>query len=182
MGMTRDDWIESAVQMLVRQGVDGVRVEVLARKLGVTKGSFYWHFEDRDALLEAMIGAWEEETRQLLADANEGPPGLGRLRSLLETISRSFGRLPDAAIYSWALRDPAVSKRGAAVDRHRIDFMLQAAVDAGISRVKAERISSFGYLSYCGWVMREGVSPDNTPDFKVFAKWLMELFEDALPE
>ena len=53
---------------LLHRGADGVRVEVLARELGVTKGSFYWHFRDRADLLEALLVEWEEETG-LLTDA-----------------------------------------------------------------------------------------------------------------
>ncbi len=181
MKLTRDDWIEAAMQMLARQGIDGVRVEVLARRLGVTKGSFYWHFEDRDKLLEAMIAAWEEETDQLLGTASEIPPGLGRVRRLLELVAEQFGRLPDAAVFAWALRDPVIARRVAAVDKKRIDFQIQAAMDSGLSRSRAERNITFGYLAYCGWLTREEVSPDIAPSFRVLTKWLEELFETPAP-
>ena len=181
MRLTRDDWIEAAMQMLARQRIDGVRVEVLARRLGVTKGSFYWHFEDRDKLLEAMIDAWEEETDQLLAAAGEKPPGLGRVRRLLELVSESFGHLPDASVFAWALRDPVIARRVAAVDKKRIDFQMQAALDSGMSRSKAERNITLGYLAYCGWVTREEVAPDTAPSFRVLSKWLEELFEIPAP-
>src|SRR5438128_10889157 len=73
---TGADWLKAARLALLHRGPDAVRVEPLARGLGVTKGSFYWHFKDRNALLEALLREWEEETRLLtgaLHTAN--PPG-----------------------------------------------------------------------------------------------------------
>ena len=65
MGVTRtprDRWIEQGLQALAAGGPDAVRVEVLAKQLGVTKGGFYGSFADRDALLEAMLDTWERES------------------------------------------------------------------------------------------------------------------------
>ena len=65
MGVTRtprDRWIEQGLQALATGGPDAVRVEVLAKELGVTKGGFYGSFADRDALLEAMLDTWERES------------------------------------------------------------------------------------------------------------------------
>jgi AcrR family transcriptional regulator len=60
--LTRDDWISAALSAIAEGGLAAVGVEPLAARLGATKGSFYWHFESRDALLEAAISRWEEET------------------------------------------------------------------------------------------------------------------------
>src|SRR5262249_32125428 len=60
--LTRDDWITAALAAIADAGLAAVAVEPLAASLGATKGSFYWHFENRDALLEAAIGRWEKET------------------------------------------------------------------------------------------------------------------------
>src|SRR5262245_7462490 len=59
---SRADWLRAARLALRRRGPDAVRVEPLARALGVTKGSFYWHFRDRSDLLEALLKEWEDET------------------------------------------------------------------------------------------------------------------------
>src|ERR1043165_7845340 len=55
-----DAWVAAAFDALAQGGVDAVRVEPLAKALGITKGSFYWHFTDRRALLDAMLGSWAE--------------------------------------------------------------------------------------------------------------------------
>src|SRR5262249_20085101 len=60
--LTRDDWITAALAAIAEGGLAAVGVGPLAARLGATKGSFYWHFDNRDALLEAAIGRWEKET------------------------------------------------------------------------------------------------------------------------
>src|SRR5262249_12760744 len=60
--LTRDDWITAALAAIADGGLAAIGVEPLAARLGATKGSFYWHFENRDALLEAAIARWEKET------------------------------------------------------------------------------------------------------------------------
>jgi len=65
----REDWMRAARLALLHTGPDSVRVEKLARTLNVTKGSFYWHFKDRNEILEALLREWEEETATLTRDA-----------------------------------------------------------------------------------------------------------------
>lgn len=60
--ITRDQWVEEGLRLLASRGTDAVRIEALARTLGVTKGGFYGYFADRDALLEAMLNVWERES------------------------------------------------------------------------------------------------------------------------
>ncbi|MFN8894205.1 MAG: TetR/AcrR family transcriptional regulator, partial [Betaproteobacteria bacterium] len=60
-GLTPDDWVRAATQVLVDHGIDHVRVDVLAGELNVTRGSFYWHFRDREDLLRRVLQAWREE-------------------------------------------------------------------------------------------------------------------------
>src|SRR5690606_14615731 len=62
----RDDWSNAAAVATAAGGIDAVRVEALARRLGVTKGSFYWHFADRSALLDAVLTRWEEASRSAM--------------------------------------------------------------------------------------------------------------------
>jgi len=179
MGLKRNDWIDAAYRMLFRKGVDGVRVEVLARWLGVTTGSFYHHFENREALLETMICNWEEETEQLFGGMPDGLSGLDRIKLLLQRMADINRGIPDAAFFAWALRDTAVAKRVAAAEQKRLDFLIEATMDRGIGRAQAERTATFLYLAHCGWVMREGVAEKTAPRFDVFTKWAIDLFEEA---
>src|SRR5438876_12198166 len=104
---TREDWLRAARLALLHRGPHGVRVEVLARTLGVTKGSFYWHFRDRRELMEILLREWEEEA-QILTDALKTASPIGALPAIVQDLGRrnlssERGESPsDAAIFSWA--------------------------------------------------------------------------------
>src|SRR5262245_43634467 len=122
---TREDWLRAARLALLHRGREGVRVEVLARTLGVTKGSFYWHFRDRRDLLEALLREWGEETG-LLTDALRSHDPRGEMPAIMEELDRrnrasERGESPsDAAIFAWAAVDPAIARRVYASERQRM--------------------------------------------------------------
>lgn len=122
----RNSWIEAGLRALATGGPDAVRVEALARNLGVTKGGFYWHFEDRQALLDEMLAAWERRSiDEVIAQLDGGGGDAGdRLRRLYE-LAASAGELLtiDLAIRDWARREPAVASRLRRGDNRRMDYM-----------------------------------------------------------
>lgn len=102
------DWVKAAMDVLVDQGIEGVRVDILARKLGVTKGSFYWHFSNRDALLEALAESWGEiEGESFMAEVLASP---GDPRTKLSMLGAIYLRenypAYERAMRGWALTDP----------------------------------------------------------------------------
>ena len=122
----RDSWIEEGLRALGVGGPDAVRVEKLARALGVTKGGFYWHFEGRRALLDEMLDAWERVgVDEVIARVEEGH---GDARAKLD---RLFGLGPatddlmkvELAVRDWARRDRTVAKHLRRVDDRRMDYM-----------------------------------------------------------
>ena len=116
-------WLEAAYQLLTESGVEAVKVMPLAKKLGVSRTGFYWHFKDRDALLEAMIYRWEEKnTGNLVARAE------AYAESIVESVFNLFdcwldNDLFDAplelAIRNWARNDAALQERLDAADAER---------------------------------------------------------------
>jgi AcrR family transcriptional regulator len=122
----RDRWIEEGLHALATGGLDAVRVEALAKRLGVTKGGFYGFFTDRDALLQAMLDAWERESTDEVLDRVEregGDPKTKILRAGVLTFS-SDRLLPiDLAIRDWARRDEAVAERLRRVDNRRMALL-----------------------------------------------------------
>lgn len=86
---TSTDWVDAAYDAFAEQGLDAVRVEALARTMGTSKGSFYWHFPDHQALVAAVLERWATETEQIIAEA-DAAPGTGRERfaRLTEAVSR----------------------------------------------------------------------------------------------
>lgn len=122
----RERWIEEGLRALAAGGPGAVRVEALAKELGVSKGGFYWHFADRRALLDDMLDAWEKEGVDdvIVRVEADGGDGLTRLRDLFGLAQSLPDRLPiELAIRDWARRDRAVRARLERVDGRRMDYM-----------------------------------------------------------
>lgn len=122
-----DKWLEEGLRALAVGGPDAVRIELLAQALGVTKGGFYGHFSDRNALLEEMLDTWERTVIDDVVEHVEGEGGdaRARLRRLFALASSSAGELLkiELAIRDWGRRDKAVAKRLKRVDNRRMEFM-----------------------------------------------------------
>ncbi len=146
----REAWVEEGLRVLAKGGPDAVRIEPLARSLGITKGSFYWSFQDRGALLEAILDRWErtgvDEVIERI-EARGGEPAV-KLRHLfalaLGQDGIDLGRA-DLAIRDWARRDAAVAARLRRVDDRRMDYMrsLFAATGAGVLETEARCLLVF---------------------------------------
>jgi AcrR family transcriptional regulator len=121
----RSGWIDEGLRALAGGGPDAVRVEALARTLGVTKGGFYGHFSDRNALLEEMLDSWERMSTQEVLERVEREGGDARVK-LRKAGALTFSRalLPiDLAVRDWARRDPAVAQRLRRVDNRRMEYL-----------------------------------------------------------
>ncbi|MFB9908999.1 TetR/AcrR family transcriptional regulator [Allokutzneria oryzae] len=120
----RGKWIELGLRALAEGGPQAVRVDALAKALGVTRGGFYWHFENRQALLEEMLDTWERMGTDEVIERVETEGGDARdkvRRAGALTFSETL--LPvDLAVRDWARRDPAVAERLRRVDNRRMDY------------------------------------------------------------
>ena len=145
----RDRWIEEGLKALAAGGPDAVRIEALAKKLGVTKGGFYGCFADRDALLEAMLDAWERESTDEVIDRVEREGGDAKTkiqRAGVLTFS-SDRLLPiDLAIRDWARRDEAVAERLRRVDNRRMALLRQM---IGMFCSDADEVEARSLLAFC---------------------------------
>ena len=123
--LSRKAWLDLALRILGEEGLAGVRVERLARDLGVTKGSFYWHFVDRADLLENMLKYWADEfTGNLIEylEAQVGDPA-ERLRMVMTTVDEQKLGQFDLAIRAWADHDPLAAAVVRRVYRARLNFI-----------------------------------------------------------
>ena len=121
----RSRWIEEGLRALAAGGPDAVRVEALAQALGVTKGGFYGHFANRNALLDEMLDTWERMSTDEVLERVERHGGDVRARlRLAGALTFSSELLPiDLAIRDWSRRDQAVAERLRRVDNRRMDYL-----------------------------------------------------------
>ncbi len=146
---SRSEWIRQGLRTLAGAGPDAVRIEPLAKELGVSRGGFYWHFEDRSALLTAMLDTWEQATTEEVAERleSEGGDTNAKLRRLFTLTSPSVVQI-DLAIRDWARRDHAVAERLRRIDNRRMGHL--RALFAGLStdpgEVEARCLLTFSLL------------------------------------
>jgi AcrR family transcriptional regulator len=143
----RSTWIDAGLRALAAGGPDAVRIEPLAQALGVTRGGFYWHFEDRRALLEELLDAWERRSIDEVLERVEhegGDPRDKVRRAGMLTFSRQL--LPiDLAVRDWARRDASVARRLRRVDNRRMEYLrtLIGAFDPDPGDVEARAMLAF---------------------------------------
>ncbi|GGS23756.1 TetR family transcriptional regulator [Streptomyces aureoverticillatus] len=125
----RGTWVEEGLRALATGGVDAVRVEALAKALGVTRGGFYGYFANRDVLLTEMLDVWERESVDDVLDRIEHESGgvLDKVRLAGQLTFSSDRLLPmDLAIRDWARRDEVVAERLRRVDNRRMQLLRDA--------------------------------------------------------
>lgn len=148
----RQHWLVAGLEALRKGGVGEVRVERLAADLGITKGSFYWHFRDRGELLDALLEHWSHEMTDVEFERLESmPAGLdGRLRALAEDVlEKGMGRY-DPAIRAWARSERKVAAAVAQVDRRRVRALTALFEGGGFSAAEARTRARLFYTFLLG--------------------------------
>lgn len=178
------DWIQAGIEALAENGVESVRVETLAKRLGVSKGSFYWHFRDRAALLEAIVDDWERRTIRIIEHVETTvASGPQLLRQLFDTVTEVTIPAHRAihALHAWAAKDQAVAARVQRVEQLRIDYMTRVFELCGLTRGEAAWRAELANLLYIGWVDQAGRSPELGPQPSPFTERLVALLLNTLP-
>lgn len=131
---SRKSWLNAALQALAAGGIDQVKVESLAKDLGVTKGSFYWHFKDRDQFLDELLNFWaEQSTQTVITNVNYPANPVARIKAVAEDIVRRDLAGMDPHIRSWTQYDEQRATVVARIDTLRFEFMQDLFVAAGFS-------------------------------------------------
>jgi AcrR family transcriptional regulator len=150
----RDGWLRAAHDALIREGIGGVEIGKLARKLQVTRGGFYWFFDSRKQLLNRLLADWEENnSRVFFSVRNLGTSGAVELKTLSETWIHENGYHPqwDAAVREWARISPRVAIVVRRVDDARIAAIRRIFQDIGYAEPEAfirARITYFHQVGY----------------------------------
>ena len=151
--LSAEDWAQAALDLIAELGVAAVAVEPLARRLGVTKGSFYWHFPSRDALLQAALERWEAVEQEMVFGKLEAVSDpRERLRALFQLVAHEF---KSHIVYSEllkALDHPTVSPVIGRVSQRRFDWLAASFRQAGLSRTDAQHRARLAYAAYVGFL------------------------------
>lgn len=179
--LTAADWAEAALQLIAEAGLRAVTVSALAARLGVTKGSFYWHFKGRDDLLAAALERWEqratgEPVRAL--DAVDDP------RRRLELILEASSEPPRARSLYAALvesaEEPLVRAALMRVATARIEYLDRCYQRLGLPPAEARSRAVFGYAAYRGLLQLARESPASLPsDWTRYAQMAREVLVPA---
>jgi AcrR family transcriptional regulator len=174
-------------------GIDAVAVEPLARRLGVTKGSFYWHFKDRRALLETTLERWEEESTvaRISASRRISDPR----KRLIRLGEEVFGDAPDVVEFgkvfldrgvelaiSDAADDDIVRPFLRRVTEHRIGYLEESFRELGLPTEEARHRAILIYAAYAGTFKLLRDAPDLMPRGKDYEAYRRHLLSTFLPE
>ena len=164
--LSRQTWEKAALEAMARSGLAGVAVEPLAARLGATKGSFYWHFASREALIVAALERWERDYTDYVIARVEAEPRIEERIRLLFTIVLGSARneLVEVSLLS-SSQDPLVRPRLERVTERRVAYVASLFETLGFSRAESRRRSLLAYCAFLGHAQLAHTLPE------VLARW-----------
>jgi AcrR family transcriptional regulator len=161
--LTASDWAEAALQLIAEKGLGALTVGALAVRLGVTKGSFYWHFRGRPELLAAALARWEERTAETIRGLEAVPDPRRRLELMLDAASRPPRSRSLYAALAEAAEDPIVRRVLNRVAAARIAYLEACYRNLGFAPTLARSYAVFAYAAYRGLLQLAHEAPDALP-------------------
>jgi AcrR family transcriptional regulator len=163
--LTRADWTAAALDALARDGLRAVAVEPLAERLGATKGSFYWHFRDRNALLEAAALQWERSaTDEVLDELEQVEDPSARLSGLMDSFSAPGRENQILMALLWNADHPAIGPVIGRVLTKRMEFCLRCREEAGEDARRARESVMCAYSVVLGLHLLRRAAPQLASD------------------
>jgi len=154
--LTAQDWIDFALKTLAHEGFDALKADVLARKLGVSRGSFYWHFADLGSFHARVIEHWKQmATEAIIADIERYESREERVDALLRHAF-GHGAALEIRMRSWADNNAEAARAVGDIDRRRREYIEQLLVGAGIAPPLAATRAQLLYWTYLGAALSRG--------------------------
>jgi AcrR family transcriptional regulator len=150
--ISKEQWLTSALQALESEGIDGVRVDKLARQLGVARSGFYWHFQNRRELLDHMLDYWAQEYTEVVTTnpaLTEGP-AVERLENVMRMVRDFELNRFEAAVFIWSQSDPAARETFDRVFKQRLDFIRNIFRELGFNGDDLEMRAQL-FMGYLAW-------------------------------
>ncbi|MDB5632666.1 MAG: transcriptional regulator, TetR family [Tardiphaga sp.] len=157
--LSAKDWLDQGLKTLAESGFTALKAEPLAKAMGVSRGSFYWHFADVDAFHAAVLAHWREvAAEQIIAGIEAAVGNEGPIELLLR---RTFGRKPalESAIRSWATLSPVARTAVQAIDRRRLSYVESLLEASGIPSDIARPRAQILYWAFLGFALSEKPLP-----------------------
>ncbi|KJC41899.1 transcriptional regulator [Bradyrhizobium sp. LTSP849] len=149
--LSADDWINAGLKALAKGGFTALKADPLAKAMGVSRGSFYWHFADLGAFHAAILKRWREiAAEQIIADVEAGSD-----EPLKALLRRTFGARLDLerAVRNWAAFDPAAQAAVRAIDRRRLDYIETLLERRGLNATMAQGRAQILYWTFLGFAL-----------------------------
>jgi len=182
--LTTEDWAGAALVALARGGLSAVAVEPLAKDLDTTKGSFYWHFADREALIAAVLALWEErDTDLVIATIERSDDATNRLRNLLRL---AFGAVrsdpePGAGSVELALQasatHPLVAATLGRVTERRLAYLTSLFTELGMTPARARDRGLLAYSAFLGHAQLVHATPGVLPKGRAFDTYVRRVVD-----
>jgi AcrR family transcriptional regulator len=155
--LNRQHWLGAGLEVLAAQGLQGLRIMPIAQQLGVTKGSFYWHFGNLDEYQLALLEEWEQRhTQQIIQYVDsQGGDALTKLRNLMTVTVNADARLAKA-VRSWADTNPLAHAAQSRVDHDRLVYLHSLLTQLGWADDKAQTFSRWMYCALIGHFSLQG--------------------------
>lgn len=176
--LTRDDWIDAATEILVSKSVDAIHPATLAKDLGITIGSFYYHFKDRNDLLISVLNKWHEQTTAQVVRSYGDLPLEQALHEILSLpfhgLTARRAAMVEFAIRAWARRDEMARQAVREVDEQRLAYYTAALQKSGFSKAEASNRAFLAYSFQISQAMLWDVNDDKARKRQLnFAKKLL---------
>jgi AcrR family transcriptional regulator len=151
--LSAGDWIDAGLKSLGRDGFTALKADVIARKLKVSRGSFYWHFADIAAFEDAVMQRWRDVMAEaIIRDLDGVSPARERLPRLLRLVFAADGAL-EIAMRGWAASDPRARAVVRAVDKRRLAYLERMLRESGVKAAQVGPRAQILYWSYLGFVL-----------------------------
>jgi len=179
--LSSEKWATAALEAIALKGVAELSIESLARELGVTKGSFYWHFPNRSALIKAAVSLWaQRETEDVLAQIDHEPNPRLRIEKI---VAEAIGNKRKASLYlalAAASNDPNVGPIFQHVVERRITYLADCFEAMGISVPRYRALVAFS--QYVGIMHTIRDAPNSVPKKPEFEKFIQITIETVIPK
>jgi AcrR family transcriptional regulator len=180
--LTREEWVRAATNLIAQEGVQAVAVEPLALGLGVTKGSFYWHFKNRDELIHAALEGWEQDqSADVVARYAAIADPRRRLRVLLFAAFEDVENGKFFAALAVSSGDPRVQPYLRRATERRLAFGVEAFQALGLSESEARERALLAYAAYAGYFQLLRTTPEAVAAVTDLSGYVRRLAEALVP-